>query len=63
MELYETATPAVSSRGELIANIEKTWSRACPGIHLADALMARFKVNSLSFLADGFLRDILAAIA
>src|SRR5262249_15070787 len=50
-------------RAELIADITATWSRRFPGESLADELMRRFKCNSLSFLATGWLRDILAAIA
>ncbi len=52
-----------TSRADLEAAIVKTWSAKFPHDHLADALMYRFKVNSLSFLADGWLQDILAAIA
>jgi len=50
-------------RAELIADIKATWSRRFPGESLADNLMARFKVNALSFLNTDFLRRVLAAIA
>lgn len=55
-------TAPVSSRANLIADIKSTYAAKFPNDNLSDALMCRFKVNSLDFLADGFLRDILAAI-
>src|SRR5262245_52945291 len=65
LALYNEAVARAASddRAELIAAIKATWSRNCPGENLADALMHRFGCNSLSFLATGWLRDILAAIA
>src|SRR5262249_5227898 len=65
LDLYheaENVTRAVS-REELMADIETTWARKFPGESLADNLMARFKVNKLSFLNVDFLRRVLAAIA
>jgi hypothetical protein len=70
----ETATPAVSdaeivadvatsSRANLIAEIENIWPRFAPGVPLATELMARFRVNSLSFLDDDMLRRVRLTIA
>jgi len=63
IELYETADLAVSpadERADIIADIKARWPR---DLNLADELMARFRVNSLNFLADDMLAGVLAAIA
>src|SRR5262249_1194687 len=54
---------SLDSRADLIADITETWSRRFPGESLADNLMARFKVNALSFLNTDFLRRVFDAIA
>jgi hypothetical protein len=48
-------------RESLIAEIKTTWPKTWPP--LACELMARFRVNSLNFLADDMLAAVLAAIA
>lgn len=64
IEIYnETADVAVSERETLIAEIGATWLARFPGESLADNLMSRFRVNSLSFLNTDFLRRVLDAIA
>jgi hypothetical protein len=49
------------ARESLIADITNTWPKTWPP--LAVELMARFRVNSLNFLADDMLQGVLAAIA
>jgi len=58
-----TRNEARGGREALIRSINATWQRKYPTESLADELMRRFKCNSLSFLATGWLRDILIAIA
>lgn len=65
MTRYEemTATAAVTpadARSSLIESIKSNWPA---GVNLADELMARFRVNQLSMLADDMLQGVLAAIA
>lgn len=50
-----------SSRAEVIAEIESIWPKTWPP--LAVELMARFRVNSLNYLADDMLRAVRMAIA
>jgi len=52
---------ATTSRRQLIVEIKACWPKAWPP--LAVELMARFKVNSLSFLDDDMLRRVRLAIA
>src|SRR5215813_1656011 len=55
IEIYnETAEVAVSERETLIAEIGAIWLANFPGESLADNLMSRFRVNSLSFLNTDF---------
>jgi hypothetical protein len=70
MDLYETASEAVSfvddveasSRETLIIEIENIWPRV-ETTPLADALMARFGRNQLEMLDDDLLRRVRLAIA
>jgi hypothetical protein len=58
-ETLATTCDKPATRNEIIAEINATWPA---GFNLADELMRRFRVNSLSFLADDMLAGILAAI-
>src|SRR5262245_18413532 len=62
MELAETVPAPAPSRADIIADIKARWPVACPGVHLADALMYRFKRNQLEMLSVDFLTAIRAAI-
>ena len=63
IELYNEAPQSgASERDRLIAEIKTTWFERFPGESLADNLMSRFRVNTLSLLNVDFLRDILAVI-
>jgi len=72
MDIYETETApeavsfaeevAMSSRSNLIAEIENIFPRVCD-VPLADELMARFRVNKLDMLDDDCLRRVRLAIA
>ena len=68
IEMYNEAVAKAASapaneRADLIADITATWQQRFPGESLADNLMARFKVNALSFLNTDFLRCVFDAIA
>src|SRR5262245_28334634 len=65
VERYEAAMIAspADERSSLEAEIKATFAAKFPTDNLADALMNRFKVNTLSFLNIDFLHRILAAIA
>jgi hypothetical protein len=52
----------VVDRSGLIASIKRAWPTACPGVHLADALMARFKCNTLEALSTDFIQAIHAIL-
>jgi hypothetical protein len=49
-------------RAQLIDGIKTRWQQACPGVHLADALMARFKCNTLEALSTDFIEAINAIL-
>lgn len=60
------AAPVVSpadERAQVINYITARWPIACPGVYLADELMARFRRNQLEMLSIDFLTAIRAAIA
>lgn len=71
MDIYETASGAVSSaddvaaspRANLIAEIKNIWPRFAPGLPLATELMARFGKSTLEMLDDELLRRVRLAIA
>jgi hypothetical protein len=62
-ELKEETAPTVSSREEIIAEIEKTWPAFAPGVPLYTELLARFGVSNLKYLADDMLRAVRLAVS
>jgi hypothetical protein len=60
-ETLATTSDKPATRNEIIAEITNMWPRTWPP--LATELMARFRVNSLNFLADDMLKAVRLAIA